>query len=251
MPKLKKPKQKKKSASHMVKSSDPLLPLILSLEEAMLEPLTEALFVEFGAALPNGVAREGKTEVELLLTDLWDSAAIIGEMRLPETKSAFERLTVLGRYTREHGANRLALILKTTKKQAGASLLRELRKGYSLPRALERVIARAPNALRHRAASIIQTELHTGSEYMAFLMAQNRPEGLTKTWNAIIDDRTRTHDKGDFDHLVMNGTTLPLDSPFAVPARLGSSEEIQIPGDPNGSAGNVINCRCFTEYKEI
>ena len=34
---------------------------------------------------------------------------------------------------------------------------------------------------------------------------------------------------------------IPVDDPFIV-----GGEELMFPGDPNGSPGNVINCRCFT-----
>jgi hypothetical protein len=36
---------------------------------------------------------------------------------------------------------------------------------------------------------------------------------------------------------------VPIDEPFIV-----SGEELMYPGDPSGSAGNVINCRCAIGY---
>jgi hypothetical protein len=51
--------------------------------------------------------------------------------------------------------------------------------------------------------------------------------------------RTRQPPDSTFDHYNMNQIRVPLDKPFNV-----SGQNLMFPGDPNGSAGNVINCRC-------
>ena len=54
-----------------------------------------------------------------------------------------------------------------------------------------------------------------------------------KRWVATDDDRTRPwHNEAD-------GQEVPLNEPFIV-----GGEELMYPGDENGSAENVINCRC-------
>jgi uncharacterized protein with gpF-like domain len=46
-------------------------------------------------------------------------------------------------------------------------------------------------------------------------------------------------------HLEADGQTVELDEPFEVaPSLAASEEELQFPGDPEGSPANVINCRC-------
>jgi len=46
-------------------------------------------------------------------------------------------------------------------------------------------------------------------------------------------------------HLEADGQTVELDEPFQVaPSLAASEEELQFPGDPEGSPANVINCRC-------
>lgn len=61
-----------------------------------------------------------------------------------------------------------------------------------------------------------------------------------KEWLSTKDDRTRTYEKGDeFDHLEADGQVVGIDEPFVV-----GGEELMYPGDPAGSEGNVINCRC-------
>lgn len=54
-----------------------------------------------------------------------------------------------------------------------------------------------------------------------------------KEWLAIQDDRTRD------GHAMVDGQTVTLGSPFMV-----DNEPLDYPGDPAGSPGNIINCRC-------
>ena len=54
-------------------------------------------------------------------------------------------------------------------------------------------------------------------------------------WLSTMDDRTRD------DHAEANGLVVEIGKPFMV-----GGEELEFPGDPNGSPGNVINCRCTT-----
>lgn len=66
------------------------------------------------------------------------------------------------------------------------------------------------------------------------------PAGLRpryKTWLATLDRRTRR------DHWDTDGATVPLDGQFAV-----GGELLDYPGDPNGSPGQTVNCRCVPTY---
>lgn len=61
-----------------------------------------------------------------------------------------------------------------------------------------------------------------------------------KEWVSRIDNRTRGRDPKDiFDHLGADGEVVKNNEPFQ---RTG--EPMMFPGDSNGSAGNVCNCRC-------
>lgn len=56
---------------------------------------------------------------------------------------------------------------------------------------------------------------------------------IVKEWVAVVDSRTRdAHKKAD-------GQRVPINEPFIV-----NGEKLMYPGDPNGSAENIINCRC-------
>lgn len=64
---------------------------------------------------------------------------------------------------------------------------------------------------------------------------------IKKNWNAMLDTKTRTtHAAADFTY-----KTMPIDiaQRFIV-----AGEGLRYPRDPNGSAGNIINCRCESLY---
>lgn len=63
---------------------------------------------------------------------------------------------------------------------------------------------------------------------------------MMKRWLAVDQpDRTRPA------HLAADGQEVPVRSPFLV-----GGEQLQYPGDPSGSAGNVIQCRCSMTFRE-
>jgi len=96
--------------------------------------------------------------------------------------------------------------------------------------------ARVPQLSTARSAVISRTEVHNSSNYAILETAKETGVVTGKEWVSGTDDRVRD---GEFDHLDANGQTALLNEPFIV-----SGEELMYPGDPSGSAGNVINCRC-------
>lgn len=61
--------------------------------------------------------------------------------------------------------------------------------------------------------------------------------GATKTWWAILDMKTRP------EHVSADQQMISVRDSFLV-----NGERLKMPRDPNGSAGNVINCRCVVNY---
>lgn len=60
---------------------------------------------------------------------------------------------------------------------------------------------------------------------------------MVKTWIATTHGASATTTRPA--HLEADGQTVPITQPFMV-----GGEPLQFPGDPSGSAGNVIQCRC-------
>lgn len=88
-----------------------------------------------------------------------------------------------------------------------------------------------------RALLIARTE--TGASVNIGQVATYKAVGIErKEWIATLDARTRE------SHLQMDGKTAPIDETFEVENPDGGIDNMLYPLDPNGSAGNVCNCRC-------
>ena len=91
-----------------------------------------------------------------------------------------------------------------------------------------------------RSLTIARTELNAAEN--AGALEGYRQSGVVarKEWLSAIDERTRSYDNGDeFDHAGANGEVAGMEEMFQA-----TGEPLEFPGDPNGSPGNTINCRC-------
>lgn len=86
---------------------------------------------------------------------------------------------------------------------------------------------------------IARTETTTAANFSAVTSSRVSGVVMVKEWISSLDPRTRRPPDSPYDHYSMNGVRASLDENFDV-----SGESMQYPGDPNGSGGNVINCRC-------
>jgi HK97 family phage portal protein len=83
-----------------------------------------------------------------------------------------------------------------------------------------------------RAARIARTETACAMNFGSY--ATYKTEGVgKKEWLATQDDRTRD------EHADADGQVVPIDDPFDV-----GGNALQYPGDPDGDADEVVNCRC-------
>lgn len=90
---------------------------------------------------------------------------------------------------------------------------------------------------------VVRTEAVRSANAGAELYAQESPLLYDKQWISAKDSRVRRPPKSKYDHWDLDGQVVPGDRPF-----FSGGEELKYPGDPNGSAGNVCNCRCTTAY---
>lgn len=87
-----------------------------------------------------------------------------------------------------------------------------------------------------RVRRIVRTELNRAINYGSKLAADKLEYKTQKRWVAVHDNRTR------HAHLAADGQTVDQEGTYSV-----GGEQMEFPGDPNGSAANTINCRCFSE----
>jgi len=92
-----------------------------------------------------------------------------------------------------------------------------------------------------RASTIARTETHNAATFAMQETSEEIQEQnglqMTREWVAVEDDRTREA------HAAADGQEVGMDEPFDV-----DGEELDRPGDENGSPENVINCRCTVIY---
>lgn len=85
----------------------------------------------------------------------------------------------------------------------------------------------------NKSLRIAKTEGHriqNESAYNVQLRAKEKGADIVKQWDSTLDSRTRE------SHQKLDGEIVGVDEKF--------SNGLMFPGDPNGTAGEVINCRC-------
>ena len=91
---------------------------------------------------------------------------------------------------------------------------------------------------KNRAMTIARTESGIAMESMQNESYKKNKVDM-KQWISTLDDRTRTKEDGEFDHVRANGEKVKVGEMF-----VKTGEPLEHPLDPNGSPGNIINCRC-------
>ena len=130
-------------------------------------------------------------------------------------------------------------VFKTTCRNITAEGIAE---GWSVDRMAESIIMELNITQVYRAERIARTEVVSASNNASIAGAKATGLNLVKEWMTFIDDKTRD------GHAEMNGMQVGIDDSFDVPDPDGVIEQMDYPGDPKGSAGNVINCRCTIGY---
>jgi hypothetical protein len=131
---------------------------------------------------------------------------------------------------------RVTGISDTTKKR-----LRQLLSVAVENRMGSREIARLFNSeipiLKGRSLTIARTETTYAASLGASGAANNSTLPLLKVWVSAKDERTRP------DHLEANNSRVKKNEKFLI-----GGQEMEYPGDPNGGASQVVNCRCGVAY---
>ncbi|GAB2539929.1 phage minor head protein [Rufibacter soli] len=158
-----------------------------------------------------------------------------------ETKASAEE-SVWTRFMRtfalEKAGERIVNITETTLKKVRNVLEKAAGDGLSIPNTVKLMKDEFEVINAQRATVIARTEIISSSNQGSLLGAQSTGLSLNKVWLATRGNRTRP------DHASADGQMVDLDKPFKV-----GGEELQYPGDPQGSAAQVIQCRCTQIYE--
>lgn len=171
---------------------------------------------------------------ELVVEELTGEKALPGvfETKLVSLLEIAERAVI--DWLAHHAAEMVQRVTASIKRTIRAALKR----GKELnepPRVLARRVRDETGGEigRKRAETIARTETHTAAEIGSESAAQATQLDLDKEWGSTEDARTRPA------HAEADGQTVDKDADFIV-----GGERLRFPGDPRGSAGNIVNCRC-------
>lgn len=156
-------------------------------------------------------------------------------------------------YVYEIVGERITLISNTTRqrfiRQVKAAVDEALKEGLSIEQTAERIAKATQSDVNYRAIRIARTEIVSASNAGSLQGAKSTGLALKKVWLASKRGHTRR------SHKEMDGKEAELSGAFEVPMYKGNSyagmERLKYPGDPDGSPGNTVNCRCTIVYKRL
>lgn len=162
--------------------------------------------------------------------------------RLPKVEKKKRTFGFNAEWTREiieyfklHLFDKVVLpISQTTKEFIEQIIAIGTTQGWSIDRMVEE--CEREDYLNARTRRIVRTELNRAINFGGTLARDKFEYKTQKRWIAVHDNRTR------HAHREADGQTVNDEDAFNV-----GGEQLDFPGDPNGSAGNTIHCRCFAE----
>lgn len=157
-----------------------------------------------------------------------------------DATDVFEQLAITWIF--ERGATLSNQLTETTEKDVQKILERGVVEGLAIGEITTQIKRRAKITSRRRADLISRTETHTAASWANInstrTIAEETGLQLSKRWNTTEDERTRV------SHREADGQNRDMEEEFTV-----QGENLDFPGDPDASASNVINCRCFVTYE--
>jgi hypothetical protein len=143
-----------------------------------------------------------------------------------------------------HTLKQATTIAETTMSDVRRSIQRGLSEGLGIA-VVARDIRKVANLSPYRAATVARTEIHNAALYASEEISKQAQVDfglrLMKFWIPTQDGRTR-----DAHAAMAKHPGVEMDQKFRV-----GGEMLSRPGDPAGSAGNIINCRCSLVYREL
>lgn len=142
------------------------------------------------------------------------------------------------------GAEKVTEITETTRNWIKRQIIKasQLDRGTSIDDFLKSIISN--DIWASRARVIARTEVVGASNRGGNAAAKRSGLLLNKVWISAQDFRTRRVPRDKFDHLHADGQTVGMNESFNI-----TGELLEYPGDPAGSAGNIIQCRCSVGHE--
>lgn len=141
--------------------------------------------------------------------------------------------------------SRIRNVMDTTRKAIGQIIEKGLQEGLGGREIAKNIRQEASGEVnRNRSMLIARTESMNAINRGQRLAMVTSPYYWDKRWDAFSDDRTRN------SHRQMNTVDwLPLETSYEVPKKDGGIDIMDYPASPQGSAENVIQCRCSESFQ--
>jgi len=191
---------------------------------------------------------EQEKRLRRILEDEWREAAKSGGRRILdeakslhgkrwETKDALEEFEIgVEEFIRAEAARRITGITGVTMSMIQQRLSRLEEMDKSVDQIATDIREVVPSLSKYRSMMIARTESHSAYNAGHHAAAQASGLQLRREWISAVDERTR---ENGFDHVAADGEIVGKREEFR-----NTGEAMRYPGDPAGSAGNVIHCRC-------
>lgn len=237
------------------------LRLIKGVQEKYLEPIYEALRDQinyFADGYEKGEERWDLPTKPLIkaLRELHEAAGVpnaiyvrkqLKRQMFKSNETPNQRIRwMINEYYRLYLLNQAVVpITKTTVKQIHNILQIANQNGWGVDKTVSAL--RHTDITRQRAELIVRTETMKAANAGAMIGAAEVGFMVQKEWLSAQDNRTRRIPRDQYDHLHMRGIRVGFTERFIVPSTK-SIDAMLYPGDPEGSAGNVCNCRCTLAF---
>jgi len=144
----------------------------------------------------------------------------------------FQNVTI---YITKFGLGRIKTVQETFIADISRLLANRIDLGQTIVEAAREIknIVNKPSFYKWQALRIARTETTAAANFAAVEAGKVSGFVMEKEWISALDDRTRG------DHAGANGQRVLEGDKFNV-----GGEMLSYPGDPAGSAGTVVNCRC-------
>lgn len=204
----------------------------VNLDARVTHEAIESIYINVGAAFAKTTVEEIKGKKEKADADYY---------------TAYMR-----RYVEQYTGKKVTTITNTTRDVA-VRVVRNavnegLEKGYAIEKIADLIASHMRTYNAVRAVTIARTETIAASNAGSLQGAKATGMTLRKVWLATEDSKTRDA------HRQMDGVKVGLNDTFRVPiidndGNVLGYDNLQHPAAPDGSAHNVINCRCTIIYE--
>lgn len=148
------------------------------------------------------------------------------------------------RFLKEHIDRSIRVPNETTRRQLRIAIADAWQAGAGKA-GIERAIEDVFDVRRGNVATIARTEVVPALNFSAIEGYKQTGVVRELVWLTARDDVVRGNkDSDEWFHTEMDGQVVRVGDLWQVPRRGGVPESLRYPGDPQGTPGNIINCRC-------